>query len=313
MATSASSSNDPNVGVRTFFLVSLISTVAVSCGGNSPSTQDSPAAERTRQTAPPAPAAPKLESPSSTPQPREAPTAPAADAATAVVNAPAAFAVATAAKVGRYPVKWSARLELPSLDSVPQLLRTPSPLDFGDLELAGEVTHPALCSEWAELHARGFTAPSTMEEKSDDSAKERCEALVRLQHARPAQVSHVRNLPWDRRLLALLPPDIASHLDPEVRQRAGEAAAAGWTYKRFDPKAKAKRARDAESLEITEGNGNWSIFVYPLVWGDLNGDTIDDILLSIMSADRNGPMTSVRLLLATRTSADEPLRTIEWR
>jgi hypothetical protein len=210
-------------------------------------------------------------------------------------------------------VKWSSRLNLPALDNVQKLLREPSPLDFGDVEVAGERVHPATCSEWAELHARGFTAPSTMEGKSDDSAKERCESLAQLQRARPAKESYLRSLPWDRRLLALLPPLIASNLDPDVRQAATEAATAGWTYKRFDPKAKVRRALEPESLEIAEGNGHWTIYLYPLVWGDLDGDGVEDMLLSVMNGDAHGPMTAVRLMLATRLSAKEPLRVIEWR
>jgi hypothetical protein len=56
---------------------------------------------------------------------------------------------------------------------------------------------------------------------------------------------------------------------------------------------------EPESLEIAGGNGNRTVYLYPLVWGDLDGGEVEDLLVSAMNGDAHGSMTAVRLMLAS--------------
>lgn len=226
---------------------------------------------------------------------------------------PAPASAEPSAEPARYPIRWSKRVELQSLDDVQRQLDAARPDSFGDLELGGETVHPATCAEWTELHGRGFTPETTIDEGDDGLAKERCETLALLKRARPSKVSFVRKLGWNRGLLRLLPATIASQVDPDKRKAAAAAASAGQTFGQFDPKAKAKLAREVESLEISEGDRNGFIYLYPLVWGDVDADETEDLVVSVMNADAHGPMTSLRVMVVTRKSLNEPLRVVEWR
>jgi hypothetical protein len=49
------------------------------------------------------------------------------------------------------------------------------------------------------------------------------------------------------------------------------------------------------------------------MWGDLNSDGVEDLVLSVRTAAAEGSMPQMRLLVATRSTASAPLRVLEWR
>jgi hypothetical protein len=210
-----------------------------------------------------------------------------------------------------YPVKWSTALELASLDTLDDKLREDT--GFGVLEYGGQQIQPKSCIEWAELHRKGAEPPTSLAEADDGTAKERCGSLELLKRARGSMSTFVRALPWNRSLLGRLPVEIATAWSPEDAREVESASAEGLTFQQFDPKATARRAREQQSLEITARRTNSRIYLYPMVWADLNSDGIEDLVLSVRNADAEGPMTQMRLLVATRSTASAPLRVLEWR
>ena len=204
-------------------------------------------------------------------------------------------------------------MSLVSRDEIESELTAVRPDDFGELEFGSERIRPATCTEWMDLRKRGFKPPTTVAGAYDDSAKERCEGLLILEGARPSHTTYVRKLPWNVRLLSLLPAAIASALDPSERHAVAEATAAGKTFAQFDPRATAKRVFAAESLQIIEGDRNGTVNLYPLIYADLNRDGVEDIVISVTNGDAHGPMSNFRLLIAARDSKDAELRVLEWR
>ncbi|HKU43050.1 MAG TPA: hypothetical protein VJR89_33050 [Polyangiales bacterium] len=208
-------------------------------------------------------------------------------------------------------MKWSTALELPSLNEVDNKLRAEG--GFGVLEYGGQQIEPKNCLEWAELHRKGAAPPTSLAEADDGTAKERCGSLELLKRARGSNSTFVRTLSWNGKLLRLLPAAISTAWSPEERQELERATAANFTFAQLYPKASARRAREPESLEITTSRGAARIYLYPMIWADLDSDGIEDLVLSVRNADAEGAMTQMRLLVATRSSASEPLRVLEWR
>ncbi len=212
-----------------------------------------------------------------------------------------------------YPIKWTKRLELSSATDASKELMAEKPDSFVELELSGERIQPATCLEWFELHERGFTPRTSIDEHDDGIVKERCDVLRLIEKARPSRQSHVRDLPWNARLLSVVPAGVTWPVSPEIRARIAAATTAGQSLREFDPKAKVQRSRHPDLLEILQGDRSGTIALQRLLWADLNEDGVEDIVISVLNADTHGPMTMTRLLIATRTSEDGPLQPIEWR
>lgn len=213
----------------------------------------------------------------------------------------------------RFPAKWSQEIELASLDDAGRALAAARPDDFYELVSGGEKVQPSTCLEWEDLHGRGFVPSTTLAAEADEQAKVYCESLKLLERARGSASSYVRDLPWNARLLAILPPAVATAWGPEEKKSVEVAAASGLAFDRFDPKAGAKYDKQGKRLEISEPTRNAKTYLYPLIWADLTGDGVEDIAISVMNVDQLGPMTARRLLVATREAATETLRIVAWR
>ena len=184
-----------------------------------------------------------------------------------------------------YPIKWTKRLELSSSTNASHELATEKRDLFVELELSGETLQPATCVEWFELHGRGFTPRTSVDEHDDGIVKERCEVLRLMEKARASRQSYVRDLPWNARLLALLPAGVAWPIDPDTRARIAAATSAGRSLGEFDSKAQVQARRHPDLLEISQGDRNGTIALERLLWADLNADGIEDIVISVLNAD----------------------------
>ena len=226
---------------------------------------------------------------------------------------PAPAAEATQVASSRFAVTWARTMELSALKDVQRQLTAEDPGQFGELEHEGEVSRPANCMQWSSLHAKGFEAVSEVEAQPDRGALIRCGTLSLLQKAQPAQTSHIRDMPWDTRLLALLPSGIATAPSAEARQRLQAATNAGRTFAQYDPQAVAKPGGEPHSLEIREGGGLTMIILHAEAWGDFDGDGRDDVVVSVINGATRGTSSTARLLTLTRSSATEPLRIVASR
>jgi hypothetical protein len=53
------------------------------------------------------------------------------------------------------------------------------------------------------------------------------------------------------------------------------------------------------------------VMLHAEAWGDFNGDSVDDVVVSVVNGAVEGTYASVRLLVLTRTSADGLLNVVE--
>lgn len=212
----------------------------------------------------------------------------------------------------KYPVR-SSRASALEIDT-PGEARTRYALEepdlFGELEGEGKQLRPANCVQWEDLHSRNYQPSSGVEETPDTGARLRCSTLKLIASAKPAERSYVREFSWNDDLLSLLPSDIATSLRKEDAQALDAARAAGTSFKAFDPKARIKPSTDKELLEIVEGNKQTMILMYPMAWGDFDGDGTDDMAMTVINGATRGRLTYSRLLVVTRSSANERLRVI---
>lgn len=227
---------------------------------------------------------------------------------------PATSPIATTAPTAapsRYAVKWWDGLELPSLaDALARYSRREPDL-FGELELAGSRARPVSCVEWSELHSKGFEPVNTVEGQRDDGAKIRCITLTLLQRAKPATQSYVRDLPWNRKLLTLIPAAVATALSQDAERAVNAATTEGKTLAQFDPKARPKPAREDSALEIIESNRQTMIVIHAEAWGDFNDDGTDDLLVSVVNGATRGTLAYVRLMTLTRFGQTETLQIVD--
>ena len=215
----------------------------------------------------------------------------------------------------KYPVKSSnaAALELSTASDAHAQYTRDEPELFGELERDGTKVRPKNCSEWAELKAKDFEPSSGVEEAPDSGAKLRCLTLKLLESGKAAASSHVRDLSWDRKMLAILPVEVATTLQGDDDRAVAAARAAGKSFGQFDRKARVKPSTDKEMLEVVEGSRQTMILMYPMAWGDFDGDGVDDVAVAVTNGATHGTLAYTRLLTLTRIRPTETLTVIESR
>jgi hypothetical protein len=181
---------------------------------------------------------------------------------------------------------------------------------FGELKGEGKSIRPTNCAQWAKLHGQKYEAASAVEAEIDTRARLRCTTLKLLQDAKAAERSYVRDVSWNGEMLAILPPEVATSLDDQDTHAIERARGAGKTFKEFDPEARLEPSSDKQQLEIIQGKKETRIRVYPMAWGDFDGDGTDDIALGVVNSASQPAQSYTRLLVVTRDNAAEKLRVI---
>lgn len=207
-------------------------------------------------------------------------------------------------------MRWSRGLDLPALAVAEARLRAREPEDFGTLALEGAKVQPASCLEWLELHAKGYRPAEPLDEPADRAAKIRCQTLSLITHARPAQISHLRDLAWDHGLLRILPAAVATAYDRNRERAIQAASAAGKTLRELDSRARAKPVAGDASLVILEGSRRMLISLHGEAWGDFNRDGVDDLVMSVVNGATDGEFSYARLMTVTRRAPEEMLEPV---
>jgi hypothetical protein len=214
-----------------------------------------------------------------------------------------------------YPVRWSPVVELHALSEVDGLLDRPDTEGFGELEHEGKTRVPRTCRERSALVSQGYAPINALEAQPDDHAMIRCGTLLLLKRARPSGSSFVRDVRFDASALSVLPAALATALSAEEIARVEEATRQGKSLGAFDARARAEPRRSAPSvaseLKIREGGGQSVIVVQPRAWGDVDGDGIEDVVLSVINFMTQGTYAGARLVVLTRSRSDAVLRSIE--
>jgi hypothetical protein len=179
----------------------------------------------------------------------------------------------------------------------------------GELVRKEKFAHPDNCRRWRSLQSRGYAPKNALARQVDAGALVRCGSLEFLARARPSRHTHVRNL-----LVGAgpgsLPAIIASATSPLVQQARDRAVAKGSTLAEFIPSARTIPSELPGRLSIAEPSSVSSVILNAEVWGDINSDGIEDLVLSVLNSADDGTSFDVRLLQVTRLSSSSPLRVL---
>ena len=193
-------------------------------------------------------------------------------------------------------VEYSARLKMSSRSELDRRLHA---------AFTEGTAHPAGVSNCAELLAQRGHAPQPQapdrEIQAERSTMAECLVLHELRRAKPARSSYLRDLPWDERVLPLLPPQLAITVSAESERAASDAASHGRNWPDFDPSAAAS-AKGPEEIVVT-GNGFREQLI---LWGrgDFDGDGTDDLLVQSLDTFTEGTYRNTRLFVLTRRTAN---------
>jgi hypothetical protein len=198
-------------------------------------------------------------------------------------------------------VQYSARLHVSSRQQLEQRLHAP---------FAEGTAHPAGVSNCVQLlDQRGRAAQAKGSERqvqAERSTTAECLVLQELWSAQPARSSHLRDLPWDARVLTLLPPQLAISVSAESESAASAAAGRGQTWRDFDASVTAAAGAKGPDEIVVNGRGFLERLI---IWGrgDFNGDGLEDLLVQSLDTLTEGTYRNTRLFVLTRRTADGPL------
>jgi hypothetical protein len=166
--------------------------------------------------------------------------------------------------------------------------------------------HPDNCRRWRNLRSRGYAPKSALAKQVNAGALVRCGSLEFLALARPSRVSHVRGL-LGRGGPGILPAIVASATSPLAEQARDRAVARGSTLTEFLPTARAIPSELPGRLSIAEPSSKSNVIVNAEVWGDINSDGVEDLVLSVLNAADDNSSFDMRLIHVTRRSSSAPL------
>jgi hypothetical protein len=176
----------------------------------------------------------------------------------------------------------------------------------GELVKKEKFAHPDNCRRWRGLRNKGYAPKSALGKQIDAGALVRCGALEFLAKARSSRRSHVRNLLAGAGPGAL-PAIVASAASPLAEQARDRAVARGASLAEFLPSARTIPSELPGRLSIAEPSSESSVILNAEAWGDVNGDGIEDLVLSVLNTADDATYYGMRLVQVTRLSPSSPL------
>lgn len=179
----------------------------------------------------------------------------------------------------------------------------------GELVSKEKKAHPDSCRRWRSLRRLGYAPKNALAQQVNAGALVRCGSLEFLARAQPSQVSHVR------RLLvgagpSSLPAVVASATSPMALQARDRAVAKNSNLAELLPTAHVIPSELPGRLSIAEPTTVSSIILNAEVWGDVNADGIEDVVLSVLNTTDDGAYFDMRLVQVTRLSPQTPPRVL---
>jgi hypothetical protein len=165
---------------------------------------------------------------------------------------------------------------------------------------------PRNCRDWKTFKKRGYSPKSPLGEHLDGGALVRCGSLEFYARATPSRISHVRDA-----LVGAgpntLPAIVASATSKPALQARTAAAARGATLSELLPSAYTGSSELLGRVAIIEPSSETSVLLNAEVWGDINRDGIEDLVISVLNSSDDGSYLDVRLIQVTRLAASAPL------
>ena len=215
---------------------------------------------------------------------------------------------ANEAAVGRYPVSWSAVLDLPSLADLDARLTRPF-TEPVELSRAGLVTQAANCRDLLALRAQGYQAEGGERGYALERYEGgRCLTLSHLQTAHPARMSYLDQFRLDASALGVLPPTIATSFSTLEAVAEHQAESRGESLSRYQPGLQTRTEGD---VLLVISSDVWESRVEIYARGDFDGDALEDLLVAVNETATQGTFESTKLLLLTRKRPRGLLQTLE--
>ena len=214
----------------------------------------------------------------------------------------------------RYPVWWSAALELESLDQVEARLRRD--LWLGDPEGMdlyvgggpdGQHAQARDCQSLIELSEAGYQGLGNPNVKVQLLNLAYCRAIALLGQAKPVRVSHLRDLSMNAEALEFLPALVNLQVSCEFICYAVAANERGIGFTKFETPLVVDVRSDDEMVVWTTG---WMVILSIVARGDFNADGVDDMLLLANGGATEGTYGASRLYFMTRDAPGAVLRVI---
>ncbi len=231
----------------------------------------------------------------------------AAMAALALVS----LAPAAADQGERYPIWWSSRLQLESLDKIDERLNCPlwPPEDAMEVfkdrpEGDGAVPKKAIvnsCVSLFRLIEDGYEPRYYMEFKRLMYVDALCRAVIAFKRARPAKASHIRDFDFDADAVNHLPAMVLVAVGCEDLCRKYEAIERRIPLARFREITKLRVVTEIAIFLETE----WSKDALEIVGrADFNGDGLEDLMVLSQSWAIGGNWEGTRFFILGRESPD---------
>lgn len=207
----------------------------------------------------------------------------------------------------RYPVIWSEALNLKSLDDVDdRLSRTFSPLSEYSIQLYKadrehlQATRAFTCADLERLTERGFYGAGRYDIWPQHYWLAECRVIALLRHARPARVSHLRDLLLTVDLVGLLPA--ATLHTPDCRWLNDDKT------RRLSDTGEISSIHVYEDHRLDIVTPTHTVTMTFIAFGDVDGDSIDDGLLIARADGWESPWGGAGLYVLTRETPEGPLR-----
>ena len=207
-------------------------------------------------------------------------------------------------------IRWSSKLDLDSLTDIDMALSTPFEGSFQVERIRSAKVPRGLdhidkavmrnCRTYLDLRPLGYEAISDREFRVMKYIGARCIALSELKKAKTAKTNYLADFALDANAPYYFSPQLGLILSNYDIERRAEAERQGMSWKDFEPDI-VTAVTGPDEIEV-RGDG-WVIQLTGYVWGDLDGDGVQDLLLRSDAWLDKGTWASVRLFRLTRISA----------
>jgi hypothetical protein len=220
--------------------------------------------------------------------------------------------------VGRHPaavampVELIAQTDWPKGVTIENLKDSPVPEIGGEGLAMSDGTNTVAARTWREfdrLSEAGLEPASNAELSMSAWFYRRRGFIPFMEKAQPAKTSFVRDLPMNRKLPALLDPDLAPAVSQEESDFIQQAKREGKSWQQAYPETRVKRTRAAGKRGhlpfVSFQTDHGRVSITPLAYGDYDHDGFEDVLVFVVHDMDPGTLTYGFTAILTRKNAKE--------